>query len=166
MDEHVQAVREGRWLWLLRLVRALRSERGGALVETAVTLPLLSLLLLGASEFGLVDYEAIEVTNAAKAGAQYGAQGSRYTGDTTGIQNAAAADAPNITLGTTTASTSLVCSDGTTPLSGPPVTCASGVAIETVLTVQTQATFNPVIHIPFVTPSFTLHGQASQRVLQ
>jgi len=148
-----------------RSLRSLCADRGGALIETALALPLLSLLLLGASEFGLVDYVAIEVTNAAKAGAQYGAQGSRFTQDTTGIQNAAKADAPNITLGTTSASISYLCSDGTTP-TGTPLTCLNGGAIETILMVKTQATFNPLIHIPFVTPSFTLHGQATQKVLQ
>lgn len=165
MRKHVGATGRGGSGGCQRLFQALRCGNGGALVETAVALPLLSLLLLGASEFALVDYEAIEVTNAARAGAQYGAQGSRYTNDTTGIQNAARADAPNITLGTTTASTSLVCSDGTTPI-GSPLMCASGVAIETILTVRTQATYNPVIYIPSLAPSFTLHGQASQKVLQ
>jgi len=163
MKTRFKAVRNGGYQW--GASRLLGADHGGALIETAVALPLLSLLLLGASEFGLVDYEAIEVTNAAKAGAQYGGQGQAYAADTTGIQNAATADAPNITLGTTTANTSLICSDGTTP-TGTPVTCASGAAIETILTVKTQATFNPVIHIPFVTPSFTLHGQATQKVLQ
>jgi len=165
MKEQVQVVRTECGRRGLRWAGAWRTD-GGALIETALALPLLSLLLLGASEFGLVDYEAIEVTNAARAGAQYGAQqGGRYTTDTTGIQNAASADAPNITLGTTTASLSLVCSDGTIP-AGPPMVCASGAAIETILTVKTQATFNPLIHIPYVTPSFTLHGQASETVLQ
>ena len=165
MKEHIRAVRRGRRRGCVRWVRALAGDCGGALIETALALPLLSLLLLGASEFGLVDYVAIEVTNAARAGAQYGAQGARYVSDTTGIQNAATADAPNITLGTTTASTSLICSDGTTP-GGSPLGCASGAAVETILTVKTQAIFNPLIHVPFVTPSFTLHGQASQKVLQ
>lgn len=148
-----------------RLLRRLYAECGGALIETALALPLLSLLLLGASEFGLVDYEAIEVMNAAKAGVQYGAQGVANSGDTTGIQNAARADAPNITLGTTTVGTSYICSDGTTP-TGTPLACLSGATVEGILTVKTQATFNPLIHIPFVTPSFTLHGQATQKVLQ
>lgn len=145
--------------------RFVRADRGGALIETALAMPLLSLLLLGASEFGLVDYEAIEVTNAARAGVQYGAQDGNHAVDTTGIQHAATLDAPNITLGATTANLSYICSDGTTP-TGTPLACLSGVAIETILTVKTQATFNPVIHVPFVTPSFTLHGQASQKVLQ
>lgn len=147
------------------LAGALRNDRGGALVETAIALPLLSLMLLGASELGLVDYEAIEVTNAAHAGVQYGAQSAANAADTTGIRNAATADAPNIALGTTNVSTSYICSDGSTPTGTPPA-CGSGLALEAILTVSTQATFNPIIHVPGVTPSFTLHGQATQKVLQ
>lgn len=148
-----------------RMCGAARADWGGALIETALALPLLSLLLLGASEFGLVDYEAIEVTNAAKAGVQYGAQSAARSGDTGGIQNAATLDAPNITLGTTTVARSYICSDGSSPTGTPPA-CGSGLALETILTVKTQATFIPLIHIPFVTPSFSLHGQATQKVLQ
>lgn len=147
------------------LFRTLRGAAGGALIETAVVLPILSLLLLGASEFGLVDYEAIEVTNAAKAGVQYGAQNAASAADTAGIQNAAVFDAPNITLGTTNVSRAYICSDGSNP-TGVPLACGSGLALEIILTVQTQATFNPLIHIPGVTTSFVLHGQASQKVLQ
>lgn len=163
MNGLIEAMRRccSKWKW----VRCVCESGGGALVETALAMPLLSLLLLGASEFGLVDYEAIEVTNAARAGVQYGAQGSTYAADLTGIRNAAKLDAPNITLGTTTTAMSYICSDGTAP-TGTPLACLGGVAIETILTVRTQATFDPVIHIPFVTPTFTLYGQATQKVLQ
>lgn len=135
----------------------LRRETGAALIETALAMPLLALLLFGAAEFGLVDYEAIEVANAAKAGVQYGAQDVLKAGDTTGIENAAQADAPNIPLQfPNPPSFSTICSDGT---------CSAGSTHETVLTVKTQTTFNPVIYIPGITPSFTLYGQASQTVM-
>jgi Flp pilus assembly protein TadG len=166
MDERNESMERGRIsLRRWRFFRSLAGDRGGALVETAIALPLLSLLLVGASEFGLVDYEAIEVTNAARAGVQYGAQSATHAADVTGIQRAATADAPNITLGTTTVSTTFICSDGSNPTGTPPV-CGAGLALETILTVRTQATFNPVLHIPGVTPNFALRGQATQKVLQ
>ena len=138
--------------------RTLRHESGGALIETALAMPLLAALVFGAAEFGLADYQAIEVANAAKAGVQYGAQDGTKAYDTTGIRNAARQDAPNITLATVTPSWLTLCSNGSTP------PCSGGATSETILTVKTQATFDPIIHVPGLTPSLTLHGQASQTV--
>ena len=68
------------------MFRALRSgEAGGALVETALTAPVLVLLVLGAVEFARVACAAIEVTNAARAGVAYGAQNGGTASDTPGI---------------------------------------------------------------------------------
>jgi Flp pilus assembly protein TadG len=139
-------------------------ETGQALVETAVTLPLLLLILFGAVEFAMASYASIEVSNAAAAGAKYGAQNSAAAGDITGIQNAAANDAPNITLGTTNVSHSCICSNGAASTCLP--TDCAGANIETILTVQTQATFDPGFHFLGLPTSFTLHGQAVQKVLQ
>lgn len=52
---------------------ASRGRRGAAAVEFAVVLPLLVLLLLGGADFGRCFYSAMAVTNAARAGAEYGA---------------------------------------------------------------------------------------------
>ncbi|SRR5581483_8242139 len=140
---------------------------GGALIETAVAVPILSLFLLGVSEFGMASYEAIEVSNAAKAGVQYGTSSVAASTDTTGIGTAAQNDASNITLGTTTVARSYNCSDGTSPTGTyPNLACLSGAAIETILTVQTQASFNPPIHIPGMPSTLTIHGQAAQKVMQ
>jgi Flp pilus assembly protein TadG len=149
----------------LRRWGAMGGENGGALIETAFAVPLLLLLLLGAAEFGMADYESIEVANAARAGAQYGAQGPETVGDLTGIRNAASLDAGNITLGLTTSALSYICSDTSNP-TGTPLSCASGATMETILTVKTQAAFNPVIHVPGFGGSIALHGSASEKVSQ
>ena len=83
----------------LRIVKALRGDGGQALVETAMTLPLLALMLLGAFEFSRVAYSAIEVTNAARAAAQYGAMNGGGFLDTSGMMAAANADAGNLNNG-------------------------------------------------------------------
>lgn len=142
----------------------IKKTEGGAFVETAFTMPILFALLVGAVEFGTATYAAVEVSNAAMAGVQYGAQSASTSGDTAGIQAAAANDAPDITLGTTSVSHSCICSDGSasTCLS----TDCSTSHIETILTVQTQTTFNPGFHLPGLPTSFTIHGQAVQKVLQ
>src|SRR5262245_9224663 len=54
--------------------RGRRAERGAALVELVVTLPVLLVLLVGTADFARVFYLAIALTNAARAGAQFGAK--------------------------------------------------------------------------------------------
>jgi Flp pilus assembly protein TadG len=149
---------------LSRLVKRARSRRGNALVETSILLPVLATLLIAAYEIGAAAYTSTEVSNAALAGVQYGAQTAATAGDTTGIQTAATNDAPNISLGTTTVSHSCICADGSASTCLP--TDCSGSAIITILTVKTQATFRPLIHMPGIPSSFTMYGQAVQKVLQ
>ncbi|MGC2162892.1 MAG: TadE/TadG family type IV pilus assembly protein [Silvibacterium sp.] len=134
------------------------------MVELALILPIFVVLLVGAAEIARVEYASIEVSNAAMAGVQYGGQDATTAADTTGIQNAAQSDAANITLGTTTTSYSCICSDGTGSTCQP--TDCSGSNIETILTVQTQTSFNPIIHLPGLPTTFTLRGQAVQKVLE
>jgi Flp pilus assembly protein TadG len=76
--------------------RAIEGERGGALVETAFVLPILMVLVLGAADFGRVFYAAMTVTQAVKAGIQYGGQSIGKAADTAGEQAAAAAAATDI----------------------------------------------------------------------
>ncbi len=66
-----------------------RQQSGQALLEMAFVLPLLIILALGVIEVGRYAYIAILVGNAARAGADYGAQSNAQSADTVGIQNAA-----------------------------------------------------------------------------
>src|ERR1700730_16367545 len=72
-------------------------ERGQSLVELPVVVPLLLLLLVGIIEIGRFAFYSILVSNAARAGAQYGAQSLATAGDTTGISTAGTNDATGIT---------------------------------------------------------------------
>jgi Flp pilus assembly protein TadG len=63
-------------------------ERGAALVEFAIVLPLLTMVMLGAVDFSRVWVQSSAVENAAHAGAQYGAQTTSHAVDTSGIYNA------------------------------------------------------------------------------
>lgn len=80
----------------------LRDNRGSAMVELALTLPLLVFMLLGAAELGRIAYYANEVEGAARAGAAYASQnviyalGSPTGSPTANIEAAAQADVPNI----------------------------------------------------------------------
>lgn len=139
-------------------------EDGGALVEMALMMPVLIAMLIGTAEFGTAMYTAIEVSNAATAGVQYGAMEASHSGQTTDIQNFAISDAPNITLATPVVSHSCICSDGSA--STCLATDCSGSHPETILTVETQATFSPVFTLPGLPSSFVIHGRAVQKVLQ
>jgi|SRR5579871_2638037 len=62
---------------------------GQTVVELALLMPLLLVLLLGVIEIGRYAYFDILVSNAARAGAQYGAQSLIQAADIAGIQQAA-----------------------------------------------------------------------------
>ena len=71
-------------------------------------LPFLTLLLLGVIDFGRGFYLSIEVSSAAATGALYGLQNNT---DTTGMQDAAIADAHNVSGMTASASYGCECSN-------------------------------------------------------
>jgi Flp pilus assembly protein TadG len=142
----------------------LHSEQGQSLIEVALIFPVLVTVLVGAAEMARVARASISVSNAAKAGVQYGAQTGFTAQDTTGIQTAASNEAPNLTV-TTTPAVSCVCSDGTAASCTSNSACSTSHMIET-LTVTTQATVTPLVHIPGLPRSFTIHGTAVQRCLQ
>ena len=164
----------------LRLLR--RSQSGSALVEVALTLPFLMAMLLGAVELGGLAYRATEMTNAARAGAQYAAMnGGGFTdcngkfaggtcASTSGIYQAAQADAPwatsTCTNWTVTSVSSCTCSDSTACTSTD-YSCTTGKPI-VVATVTTSASCPGFASVPnlFNGSTFTLQGSAQQEVLQ
>ncbi|HVZ85166.1 MAG TPA: TadE/TadG family type IV pilus assembly protein [Terracidiphilus sp.] len=157
----------------------LRGDRGQALIETALSIPLLLLLLLAAAEFARMAYAGIEVSNAAGAAAAYGASshaaatdwsvsGSTYSG---GVVNAATSDAANLTgvsgLTVTSITTSCSCANSSFTPTGcsDNTTCSSNnTAMVETITVKTQATYDPLIYYPGGPTSIVLHGQATQTV--
>jgi Flp pilus assembly protein TadG len=139
-------------------------EAGQALVETALIFPILLALLIGAAEFARVAYAAIEIANAARAGVQYGAQSGYTATDSTGIATAASKDAANVTGLVTTSSISCVCSDGTASTCAN-TDCANS-HTEEILTVNTQATIDPLFHVPGLPRTYALNGKAIQKCVQ
>jgi hypothetical protein len=102
-----------------------------------------------------VIYASVVVSDAAMAAVQYATRNPITAADSTGIQNAAAADAPSLTLNTTSA-LSCICSDGSVSTCQP-TDCPSS-NIQTAVTVQTQSTINPMIHLPGLPNTFTVQG--------
>jgi len=65
-----------------------RSARGQSLVEFAVLAGILLVILMGIEEFSRLWYANITVHNAARVGAEYGAQNFTTAQDAVGIENA------------------------------------------------------------------------------
>ena len=159
-------------------MKRLRSNRGTAMLEFAVSVPLLMILLAGALDFGTACYVAIEVTNAARAGAQYGAQNGQTTIDTAGMELAAKNEASNISTTSSTAAGKTYWVTGY-PLASYGCECANGTGIKSNTTscsctgtsqqvnfvlVTTQATYNPIIPWKGYNSTYTFNGMAKLRV--
>jgi len=141
----------------------LRDEDGASLVELAFVLPLFPLLLFGAVDFARAFYVSVEIAGAAQAAAVYGSQNPT---DTTGMQNAALDDSPNVpNLSVGTHTYGCECSDGTSYVascSPAPPTCASNTEVYRV-NVTVTGTYSPLIPWPGVPSSMSLTGSASMR---
>ena len=72
-------------------------NRGVAILEFAITMPLLLGLCMAATDFGRLFYHAVVVSNAAGTGAFYGARDKILTGHFSGQEQRAENDMKNIT---------------------------------------------------------------------
>ena len=135
------------------------------MIELALVLPIFVLLLIGAAEVARLAYASIEVSSAARAGIQYGAQNHITAIDINGMKQAAINDGSNIATLQATATNFCVCSDGTS------ITCANAsmncnARILDYVQVNTSAVVDPLFHCPGLPKTFTIAGQAAMRVEQ
>ena len=157
---------------------AKRLDRGTAMLEFAIALPLLLLVLAGAVDFGSACYVAIEVSNAARAGAQYGAQNGQTMIDANGIILAAKNEATNI-LASCSGAAGKTCWGANYPQASYGCECADGTGIQTGTTtcscsggknqvnfvlVTTQAIYYPMIPWQGFNKTYTFNGVAKIRV--
>jgi Flp pilus assembly protein TadG len=149
---------------ILQLAQRLRSDNGNALIELAVGMTVLTTIILGAAELGRVAYASIEINDAARAGASYGAANRTYAADTANITNAAKKDAPDVGGVTATANYWCKCSDGSASTCG--ATDCTGTRIIEYLTVTTTGTVDPMIYVPGLPHTYTINGSAVMRVEQ
>lgn len=119
-----------------------RRTQGTATVEFALMAPLLLFLLAAVVDFSMVIRTATCLTDAARAGAEYGSQNATSSQDLTGMQTAATNAEPGIGL-TATAVQSCQCSNGTT-VNCTGGTCSSG-AVEIYVKVTTTATTGAIL---------------------
>ena len=168
-----------------RLAALAGDERGQSVLEIALLMPVLCLLLLGIIEMGRYAEISILVSNAARAGVQYGAQNPATAADNTGIQTAALNDAQNGCQGSSTSNCLTVvpvantptmgyalcgCS-GSTPTNGncvnpPPPPLCPGSEWLVYVRVNTTGSFKPIFGYPGIPNPVTISSVAQMRVAQ
>lgn len=107
MKKHQSPVRAVKVFW--------QSVGGAAAVEFVVMVPVLALLALGAAEYGRLHATTITVANAARAGAQAGAQSTVASSDTAAMNQATRNEAADLGTITTSSGRFCRCPDGSTP---------------------------------------------------
>jgi len=149
----------------IRNIRFFKLDSGQAFAELALLLPVFSLLIVGSAEIARLAYASIEVSNAARAGVQYGAQSHITALDISGMQTAALNDASNVKTISATASNFCSCSNGTAiTCANASTTCTARILLY--VQVSTTATVNPTFHIPTLPSTYKLQGYAAMRVEQ
>jgi Flp pilus assembly protein TadG len=142
-----------------------RSAAGQSVVELAITLPMILVLALGATDFGRVFYMSVGLHSAARAGAQYGSHSNITAGDLAGMATAAQQDGINIP-GMTTTATNCTCLTPTPTVSACQTSyCTYNPQVSYVI-VTTKATFNTVVSylgLPFPS-SLNLSATATMQV--
>jgi len=147
------------------LAQRIRSERGAALVELALSTPLLVVMVVGAVDFARAFYTAMELTNAARAGAQYASR-SVMGFDTGTTQSVAAAASPQIATYTVdTPTQTCTCNIGATASAHGDCTaaCPAGQYLAVYITVTTRKAFSPVMRFPGVPSSVTIERTVTMR---
>jgi len=132
----------------LRAARRRVNQRGNALIELALCSVLLMLITIAITDFSRLFSIADTAASAAAAGAQYGALSPAHWSDFTGMQNAAANDAGNVSGITAVASNTCYCSLGGLPTTCP-ASCGSGSPI-TYVTVQVTVPFSAYFNYPWM----------------
>jgi Flp pilus assembly protein TadG len=152
---------------------SLRSQSGSAFVELVVSLPLLMLILIGTIDFARVFNMSIELTNAARAGAQFGTKTVLSSTNGAGMSSAAltATDLTGVTV-ITGRTCGCAPDDGTgqpwpaaTGAGVPPCTvCATGHLVISV-TVTTVKAFSMIAPFPGIPNSISITRAATLRAV-
>ncbi|MGH7708017.1 MAG: TadE family protein [Vulcanimicrobiaceae bacterium] len=150
----------------LRLRSLALADTGQAVLEVAIIAPLLLLLTVGLVEVGKYLYEGIEVSNAAHAGVQFGAQNATTAYNTPGMVNAAKADANEVPSLAATASNYYTCDSAPSVQFSTPAACNASPTDHLITYVQVVAsgTFRPFIQYPGLPSSLTISRTAIQQV--
>ena len=137
---------------------------GQTSLELAIIIPVLLTLLVIAADFGRLFYVSVSVQNAARAGAQYGAQTVVTAADLAGMKSEAKQDGVNITNLTVTA-TQCTCQTSTTVTACAASYCTASPQA-TYVNVGTQSIFSTILNYPGIPSPTTVSGTAIMQVEQ
>jgi len=143
-----------------------RADSGTTILELALLAPLLLSLLMGIIEFGRYAYFGILVTNAARAGAQYGAQSLVTAADTAGIQSAAGNDGQNLAALTASSVQECGCTGSTLSSTCPATGCTYPAHPLVYVQVAASATIHSLFNYPGLPKSLQLSSTDTMRVSQ
>ncbi len=145
------------------------NDTGVAILELALTAPFLILMTIGIIDIGRFARDGIEVGNAARAGASFGAYDVANSTSTNGIASAATSDASDVSLLATEVASSTYCSCGQTPGThvascSPVPTCASGDHLDAFVSVTVVKAFSPSMAYPGLPATITVSRTATQEI--
>lgn len=127
-------------------------------------LPVLLVTLVGTIEIGRVAYASIEVSDAARAGVQFGSLNESNAGNTSGMEQAALNDV-DLTGMTANATYYCQCSNGSAT-SCSSNTCTTSEHLEEYVTVTTSYAMSSLFKYPGIPQTYSLSGSATMRVSQ
>jgi Flp pilus assembly protein TadG len=142
------------------------TQAGQALLEVALVTPLLLLLALGIIEIGRYAYYSILVADAARAGAQYGAQNLATAADTAGIRTAAENDGQNLSQLKVTVQDECGCTGSSIGGACPATACASPNHALVYVKVTVTGKFNSLFKYPGIPQSINCDSTELMRVAQ
>jgi hypothetical protein len=137
-------------------------NRGSAILELVIAVPILVLIAIGVAEFGRLYRTSIALSHAVKTGAQYGAQDNAKAADAAGIAQMVRNDASPVTLDSISSSRFCRCPDGTSPDCG--TTCPGYGPPEVFVRVRAKKTQNFILRYPGLPPSVVVVDTAVMRI--
>ncbi|MGF1702934.1 pilus assembly protein [Photobacterium makurazakiensis] len=147
----------------------IETQKGLAIVEATIVLPVLLFLLLIVLDFGRVMYAGVITSSAVRHAAGYGALNPSLSIDYTGMVNAALNDASNLPLNeantqalTVNASRICRCDNLIAEVDCTTASCSS--QLEVYVEVSATRNFNTLISYPFVPSSIQLQRTALVRL--
>jgi Flp pilus assembly protein TadG len=150
-------------------IKAIREDKGGAMIEFALVFPLLLLLCLGATDFGRLFFNAVTLANAASVGAFHGAQNNVTAAQSALMVTRAEQDANNLDGVNGTAA--LFCECPGSPaaqvdcsLATDATACPGYGPPRAYVRTDLQQTFNTVVNYPGIPASTVVRRTAFMRV--
>jgi Flp pilus assembly protein TadG len=149
-------------------IRRMRRRRAGnSAVELALAFAVLGLLTMGIADFGRIYYTTIELSNAATAGAIYGAFTVSRSSDIDGMKTAAlneAADLTGVDVTTVPPLRYCQCPDKSTNDCSNINACGVGVKMRYYVKVTTKKTYKTMSKFPGMPNTIDITRQTVMRV--